>query len=319
MPPSRPKTRATRATLASRSDPYDLYQHSVQSVDAEIDFVDETCKALRARHATLLREDFCGTFNTACEWVRRRPANLAVAVDLDPKPLAWGRAHNLTRLTDHQKARLTIKRANVLAQPKPALVRARSYDVVLAMNFSYWCFKTRPLLLRYFRSVHRSLTTNLGGRPRRSRTQPRGQGRRGGLFFLDFYGGPDALRQIRELRRCPARRAEPPTSANPRGTPARPRFTYVWDQHEYNPITGDLLCHIDFRFPDGSRIRRAFTYHWRLWTIPEIRDALADAGFARSTVYWEGDDGKGGGDGDFRPTDHGEPCPAYIAYIVAER
>ena len=83
------------------------------------------------------------------------------------------------------------------------------------------------------------------------------------------------------------------------------RFTYVWDQHSYDPITGSAVCKIHFHFPDGSKIRDAFTYHWRLWTLPELRELLAEAGFARSTVYWEGtDEETGEGDGDFQPREH---------------
>jgi len=34
-------------------------------------------------------------------------------------------------------------------------------------------------------------------------------------------------------------------------------YTYVWHQAAYDPISGDTLCHIDFKFEDGSRLRRA--------------------------------------------------------------
>lgn len=32
-------------------------------------------------------------------------------------------------------------------------------------------------------------------------------------------------------------------------------------------------------------IRDAFSYDWRLWSIPELREASLDAGFARVDVY----------------------------------
>ena len=95
---TRPSTRRRhrKPPLTSRTaDPYDLYQRSVQNVEHEIDFVDRVFLKHRARRAATLREDFCGTANTACEWVRRRRSNIAVGLDLDPKPLAWGRKHNL--------------------------------------------------------------------------------------------------------------------------------------------------------------------------------------------------------------------------------
>jgi hypothetical protein len=159
-------------------------------------------------------------------------------------------------------------------------------DVVLASNFSWWVFKERAILLKYFRSVRSSLTSR-------------------GVFILDTYGGPDAIDELRERRQI--------------GGKSKGGFTYIWDQEKFDPITNETLCHIHFRLNDGSRIRKAFTYDWRVWSIPETQDALADAGFKRSTVYWEGEDGNGEGDGVFRPRKHGESCPAFIAYIVAER
>jgi len=80
-----------------------------------------------------------------------------------------------------------------------------------------------------------------------------------------------------------------------------------------------VLNRIHFRFPDGTELKNAFTYDWRLWTVPELREALANAGFRKVTVWWEGSDEEGGGDGNFRPVQHGEACAGWIAYLVAER
>ena len=71
--------------MASKADVHALYQQAVQCVEAEIDFVDETFAKLRRRRARRLREDFCGTASAACEWVRRRRTNRAVAVDIDAR------------------------------------------------------------------------------------------------------------------------------------------------------------------------------------------------------------------------------------------
>ena len=66
-------------------------------------------------------------------------------------------------------------------------------------------------------------------------------------------------------------------------------------------------------------MQKAFTYVWRLWTLPELRELLAEAGFSRSTVYWEDADDDGEGTGVFRPKAHAEQEQAWVAYIVAER
>ena len=97
-------------------------------------------------------------------------------------------------------------------------------------------------------------------------------------------------------------------------------FTYVWDQFRYDPITHDATCHIHFHFRDGSKIRRAWTYEWRLWTIGELRDLLEEAGFASTTVYWEGTElATNEPNGVFRPREHADEDPAWIAYVVAAK
>jgi hypothetical protein len=94
-------------------------------------------------------------------------------------------------------------------------------------------------------------------------------------------------------------------------------FTYVWDQHKYDPVTGDVINHIHFRFPDGTKIDKAFSYEWRLWTIPEIREMLIEAGFGSVVVYWEGtDEDTEEGNGEWEAVEQGEACEGWIAYVV---
>ena len=264
-----------KPSLAEQADIHKLYQDSVQCVEAEIDFIDEAYRDLRMRPAALIREDFCGTANTSCEWVRRRSTNRAIAVDLDGPTLDWGREHNVAKLGP-AASRVQLLQADVMT------VETEPVDAVIAHNFSYWLFKRRMLLRNYFETVREALKPD-------------------GLFFLDCYGGSESMVEMRERTKVTG-------------------FTYIWDQASYNPINGDMQCFIHFKFPDGSRLKRAFAYHWRLWTLPEIREVLEEAGFTRSTVYWEGTDEESGeGDGDFKPTERGEADPAWIVYMIAER
>ena len=265
--------------LAELSDRHRLYELSVQCPEAEVDFVDATFKRLRGRWAELLREDFCGTASVCCEWVRRRRKNRAIGVDLDPEVLAWGREHNLSALTSAERARVDLRQQNVLTS------RSEPVDVVLAMNFSYWLLQDRKLLLRYFKKLHKVLKED-------------------GIFFLDAYGGYDSHREIREKRTI---------DDGAKG------FTYVWDQAQFDPITHNMICHISFRFPDGSKMDKAFSYDWRLWTLPEVRDLLEEAGFARVTAYWQGWDEHGEPDGDFKPADRGVADAGWICYLTAEK
>jgi len=261
--------------MAATADRHCLYQQSVQDTETEIDFVEETWQALRDRPAELLREDFCGTANTACEWVRRDGMHLAVGIDLDGEVLEWGRLNNMAQLDEEQRSRISLLEENVLdAEPELA-------DIVLAMNFSYYLFLERDELLAYFASVHEGLMED-------------------GLFFLDAYGGYDAPRNIVEERECEG-------------------FTYVWEQAGFNPIDGTMDCFIHYRFPDKSRLDRAFSYHWRLWTLPEIRELLEEAGFSDVTVYWEGtDEATNEGDGVYEPAEVGDADPGWVCYVVAQ-
>jgi hypothetical protein len=77
--------------------------------------------------------------------------------------------------------------------------------------------------------------------------------------------------------------------------------------------------YIHFSFPDGTRIENAFTYEWRLWTIPEIKEMLLEAGYQDVVVYWEGTDDDDEGNGVWTATDQGEACQGWIAYIVGIR
>ncbi len=260
-------------------DRFVLYQRAVQEPSSEVDFIDAEFRRLRRRAPSRLREDFCGTAAVCCEWVKRRRVNTAVGLDLDRATLDWGLAHNVARLRPGQRRRVTLLRRNVLEPGGAARV-----DAVYSGNFSWWVFTTRRDLLRYFRAVRRSLV-------------------RDGLFILDIYGGHDAGRPMRERERIGGKK---------RG------FWYTWRQAAFDPITARKTCHIDFALDDGTRLPGAFTYDWRLWTIPETREALADAGFRRTTVYWEGDEPGGGGDGDFKPVEKGEALASFVAYLAAE-
>ena len=268
--------RLRKNRLAEQADRHYLYQESVQDTEAEIDFVEQTWAELRDRPAELLREDFCGTANTACEWVRRDPMHLAIGVDQDEEVLEWGRLNNLVQLDEDQLSRISLLREDVMhTGPEPA-------DIILAMNFSYYLFRSRRDLLRYFSNARLGLVDD-------------------GILFLDAYGGYDAPRDIEEERECEG-------------------FTYIWEQASFNPIDSSMTCHIHFRFPDRSRIDRAFSYDWRLWTLPEIRELLDEAGFSDVTVYWEGTDVESNeGNGIFEPAEIGDADPGWVCYIVAQR
>ncbi len=263
-------------TIASKADRHALYEEAVQSVESEIDFVDDAFSKIRNRKASKLREDFCGTANTSCEWVRRRAGNTAIGLDLSQEVLDWGIKNNIGKLVQAQKQRLEVLNQDVL------LYEDEVADIILAMNFSYQIFKTRDELRHYFNRAYKGLADD-------------------GILFIDAYGGHDSWREIKEKTKYKG-------------------FKYYWDQEKYDPITGEILCHIHFKFKDGSKMKKAFTYDWRLWTLPELQEIMLEAGFSNATVYWEGtDEETGEGDGIFFPAEQGEDDPSWIVYLSAEK
>lgn len=159
----------------------------------------------------------------------------------------------------------------------------RQPDVRCAQNFSYNCFKTRAELKNYFQLAHDDLAER-------------------GVFAIDVYGGPESIEPREEETELDA------------------GFTYVWDQHWFSPVTHEAKTYIHFRFPDGTEKKRAFAYDWRIWSIPELKDLLVEAGFSDVDVYWEGiaEDGETG-NGVYRKTRYGTNDPAWVTYMVAHK
>lgn len=266
------------------TDLHSLYEAAVQSVDADLDFIERVYRWHNGgERPRLLREDFCGTASLACSWAGRRRENRAWGVDLHPPTLEWGREHRLQPLGK------AAERVELLCQdvrdPSPARV-----DAVAALNFSFCIFKERAELGGYFAKVHDAL-------------------RPGGVLVLDLFGGTESCTELEE-------ESEKEAVDEPDGRKVRP-FTYVWEQARFNPIDHHILCHIHFRLRGGRTIRRAFTYDWRLWTLPELRDLLEEAGFDSSEVYAEGwDDESDESDGIFRRRKTFDNDGSWIAYVV---
>ncbi|MBI5504945.1 MAG: class I SAM-dependent methyltransferase, partial [Deltaproteobacteria bacterium] len=126
-------------------------------------------------------------------------------------------------------------------------------DIISAQNFSYFCFETRSELRDYFAHARRHLGDE-------------------GLLVLDALGGSEVLEDDRE------------EVTSFRG------FKYVWHQVDFDPVSHHCKYAIHFRFKDGSELKNAFRYEWRLWTLPELRELLVEAGFGGVDIYWEATD-----------------------------
>ncbi|GJQ30867.1 MAG: hypothetical protein HBSAPP03_27510 [Phycisphaerae bacterium] len=128
-------------------------------------------------------------------------------------------------------------------------------DVIAALNFPLGYFHERASLLRYLRLSRARL-------------------RRGGVFVGDIYGGRSAF--------------TPGTRRVTLRTPEGVRVRYEWDQRRADTLTGRVENAIHFTVYDQRpprRLRDAFTYDWRLWSLPELRDAYAEAGYTHVDVF----------------------------------
>jgi SAM-dependent methyltransferase len=172
------------------------------------------------------------------------------------------------------------ERVRLLARDVRLATREK-FEIVCAHNYSYSVFQTRDEMRRYFRAALRSLRDD-------------------GIFCMDSIGGWEAQQVLTDKRVVDG-------------------FTYIWEQAEYDPISSHFLCHITFQFRDGSKLRRAFTYDWRLWQLQELRELLLEAGFAQVEAWWEGEDEDGEANGIFHRVTKAKNDPGWNTYLVAKK
>lgn len=267
-------------TLAAQADKYLCYQKSVQSPEHEVDFFEQAFKEEFGRIPKTLREDFCGTYAICCEWVRRSRERMALGIDLDPEPIAWGTKHNFGKLKPHQKDRVKILEQDVRKKNRPRV------DVLAAQNFSFWYFKTREEVIEYFEFARSNMADQ-------------------SIMIMDMMGGGGCYEEDRVDKRTIKK--------------GKNGFRYDWKQVSFNPVTADCEFHISFKFADGSRMKKAFVYQWRFWTIPEVREMLEEAGFSHSYVYFDREDDDGEDMDEWYRTEEYPSHESWIGYIVAVR
>jgi len=251
---------------------YALYGQAVQSAAEDVKFYRKIYKQIRnGKMPVILREDFCGAGAISCEWVKLAKHFKSCGLDLDREPMDYGRKYYVSELNADQQKRVVLIKKDVLTPGLPA------GDIVIAVNFSYFLFKKREILKRYFDNVYKSLNQE-------------------GLFFVDTFGGTQCADTIEDKTK-------------------HKNFTYYWDQKNFDPVTNEAYFEIHFGYK-GRKYEGIFAYDWRIWSIPEIREIMLEAGFQKTKVYWEGSDKKGNGNGEFRSVEKGESCESWIAYVV---
>ena len=254
-------------------DKYFYYKESVQSPEEDAQFFKKIYKYFNKKDPKTLREDFCGSFSVSVAWLKLGKDFRVIGVDKDPIPLNYGKKHHLSELNSSEKKRIQVIKNSVLS---PSLPKA---DIISVLNFSYFIFKERQMLLRYFKNVYNQLNKE-------------------GIFIIDIFGGSH-LHSPREDK------------------VSYKDFTYYWEQENFNPINQEAFFSIHFKRKGEKKRKRVFTYDWRIWSISELKDILQEAGFAQTHVYWETFDKKGEATNLFRKRKVAESCDSWLAYLVA--
>lgn len=239
------------SNIQAKADPpppitkHDLYELCVLGPEQLVPLL----VAIHGGEPLTLAEDFAGTAALCDHWVAQSPKHTAIAVDQDPQTLAYHPTHQqVTKI-----ATSVLDRALCA----PEIPRA---DVLHAGNFSIGYLHSRHDLLAYLHLARQRLAA-------------------GGVFLCDIYSGEGSFApcEIHREHRIP----DGPHKAK--------RVRYTWEQRDADPTTGMVTNVLHFRVEHAGKIEaefeEAFIYHWRLWSIPELRDAMLDAGFTTTQVY----------------------------------
>jgi hypothetical protein len=258
-------------------DKHALYLASVQDPLGDVERISLIYREIFSKDAKHFREDFSGTFALSCCWVQSQNNRTAIAIDIDNETVQYGQKNYLANMQTDEQKRMDVRVGDAICKTKPV-------DVIATFNFSYCLIHQRKNLLEYFKNCHASLNQQ-------------------GMLIMDIFGGSDS-----EIPEVQIREIDNNDSISP--------FTFEFERKTFNPISRQAHYGIHFKYPDGTELLNSFTYHFRMWSICEIRDLLEEAGFSKSLIYWEGFDEDGFGNGEFSQTDEEENTLNWNAYIV---
>ena len=211
---------------------------------------------------------------------------------------AWADSHRLRRaiaVDSDPEPLLKARNQRVKIECTDVCKTEARADIIAALNFGICELHSRRTLMRYLRNARATLRAR-------------------GVLVCDLYGGTDAWKSKAWSTRFPA-------SSGLRGC-------YTWQQVDAHPITGMVHNKIHFTFMDSKgrldksrSMLAAFEYHWRLWSIAELREAMLDAGFESVDVYDRIGNAIDGDGNLFVEPLHDEDAPDrnHVVYLAARR
>jgi hypothetical protein len=258
-------------------DKYYYYSLSVQSPDEDMDFIDAAYADLHGAKAKPKTLREDFCGTFANSCAWVRRGDERVAHGVDLDPEPIGYGR------EHYLVKLTpAQQKRVHLHEANVLSPSLPHvDAIAAPNFSYFIFKDRPTLKQYFANCLATLE-------------------KGGILVLDCFGGSACQEANEEETEFEVE-----------------QFSYFWDQMNFDPVNNHALFHIHFQRVGEPKRTEQFTYDWRMWSVPELRDLLTEVGFREVRTYWEGTDEDGEGNGEFELATQGEECESWVSYIVA--
>ena len=128
-----------------------LYEESVQCPEFEVSFIKKLFKKYFNTKCISLREDFCASALISSEWVKDNKNNTSISVDLDKRMISAAKKTAQNRLDNEQRSRMKIRYGD------SSKYKGDIVDCILATNFSYFVFKDRQKLIKYFSNAYSQL------------------------------------------------------------------------------------------------------------------------------------------------------------------
>ena len=212
----------------------------------------ELCVQSPATQAAFLRAVHGGAPLALREDFCARAAIARAWIELDPRASALGVDCDPLALGASADPRLELRLEDVTKSSGGE----KRFDVVHAGNFSLGYLPTRERLLHYLALSRRRL-------------EP------GGIFVADTFGGASAFRVG--------------SSERERFLPDGRRVRCLWRRVAADPSRGTVVNTLSFSVDRDGEIElelpEAFEYRWRLWSLPELREACAEVGFGGFELF----------------------------------
>ena len=291
---------ASDAVFAPASiDRLELYRWAVQDPETHAIVLRTMYERLRpGRHPVVMREDFAGTSAESVAWVIFQHGRRAIAVDLDGPTLEWAQ-RRAVRLLGPLASQIAFVQGDARSIGPPKVPQA---DIIAVLNYSILYQREPGDLLSYLRHAINGLAPD-------------------GILVFNLFGGAASVQSCTTPRRV---------TPNPRLSTESPipDFEYLWEIRSYDPASQRLDCRIHFVVPDPTapertqEVRAAFNYDFRLWSVPDLVGACAQAGFSNVQVWRHTYDPSKGEAGVFLgcvEPDNLLPLDRWTAYVVACR